>query len=1850
MFPIGTKLNFSGLRCGILLWLLMASILSLKAAPPPWWSQRGVTGSDGVADDYGLLNQGQLKQFALGAYREMEARLPNGPGPELGELLDQWTVPDVISGNRTPKPGSDDYAPVNLGQLKTAAAPFYQKLIQQRLRSRVPWSGTNADDYALANIGQGKNLFAFDLDTNVNDVPDWWELQRLGSLYVPLDVDTDGDGLTNRAEYRSGTDPRDYFNGAIPLVSIVSGNNQVGTPGAFLERPFVVWVKDTAGRALVGAPVVFSISSSNGGSVAPSIGGNLTGRSQISTRTGVDGKASVYFSQPPQYGVGSTVSVRVGNAEPLEFSTVSAALGQPTFFTAASADNCVTLSWNPVPGATGYQVSRSANSGSGGTRLGSAVNGCMLADLSVVNGVAYYYTVCATYGTVTGPNSVEAHAVPAASVRGAPAARPVFNPDGGVYLQPQTVTVSCATPGASLRYTTDGSEPLASGGTALSVTNGGTVQISGTTILRARAFAGSSGTFINSSVKSARYRIGAGIFTGPGYTLAVQPDGLLWSWGSNGSGQLGWGGLGVTQTQAGVVPNVSRAVTAAAGWAHSLAVQENGQLLTWGDNSAGQLADPPVVNAMGYPILHNRSVPRAVMEGAIAAAAGDMHSVVLKRDGSVWCFGNNSLGQVGDGTHWRYLASGGATVRSSPVPVVTSSGGALSGVIAVAAGKSFSLALKRDGTVWAWGSNESRQLGRDYTYANYLNGDPLFSPVAVPVEGLGTDIVAIAAGHSHGLALRADGLVLGWGRAIWAAVSTQVPAWSYGVYTKYLEGSGTVNYQPVAVGNYRSGSFGDLTPVDSSQPLARSRAVAPILDPPGGRYLTPQNVRITCATPDTSLRYTLDGTEPTLASPTLSNGGSVSVVNSAVLRVTAVGFVADALQPSPVRSALYEIGGRIAGGTNHSFLLQGDGTLWSWGRNAFSQLGFQDTLDRDEAEILPGLGPVWDVAAGGNHSLVVTPDARVLAWGANGAGQLGNGGVAVSVPGPAWVPDFSDVRSVSAGTAHSVALKNDGSVWTWGANGSGQLGNRSNVARSVPGQVPDLGSGVVAVAAGEDFTLALKADGSVWSWGNNSVGQLGTGSTLVSSSVAVQLSGLSEIVAIAAGRDHGVALRADGRVWSWGNNSGGQLGNGGTVSSRVPVEVMALSGVFSVAAGNGYTLALAAGETVYGWGVNESGRLSNAAQAKYVRPVAVRAATGAVAIGAGQAPVVLQPDGTVNDSRGKAVLGVKAGGSAPGTVRPKDRGMEVDAVDGYFPLWVLSVFYIDVSKPMVSNVGTPVYAGAVNYNAAPWTRAYMDQALKSIKVTVRVTEPNGEVTEEEFTPDEGGLVATGFGRALHGAYFRKSVRVGSVISVRAANIGVKQFGNNGFTYTRGRVDVVVPDEMKNSIHCEKTVDATGRESFRLSPMEMSRVIFYFEDYLNFPGIPQSEQTQVQGGTLAVVELIDTKDGVLDNRSGAPVPEANRDVIIEPKKSVADNNLKSIAWIEPHGADDGSGGPGMPQLMLRIRGLEAMGLKVKWKLEVEHKRRNGRVVEGDRVVISAPGRSGEQAWIEDDFDGGLEIFENQKWKDELKETVGGQEKFTRFFAGNAVLAYQLLKSDGSLLGAERKVLFYIGGKNPDDARCRDFITETAGELQPPMASFAYAIARHESRDYNGAGSRYNQFWDGHGSYGKPPNKTDHHAGEVLWVKNPGEAPPCGFGMFQITGNTSESTADIPREQLWNWQANVRGGLVIVAVKRGIATRYFNWIQRQSPQSKAAYAECLPPDIAVGSHVFSSADAIQIYCYNGTGTVDGKPATMRQRYPFDPTKPNGLGLGSRWCWSPHNVANGESYIMKVERELR
>ena len=222
-------------------------------------------------------------------------------------------------------------------------------------------------------------------------------------------------------------------------------------------------------------------------------------------------------------------------------------------------------------------------------------------------------------------------------------------------------------------------------------------------------------------------------------------------------------------------------------------------------------------------------------------------------------------------------------------------------------------------------------------------------------------------------------------------------------------------------------------------------------------------------------------------------------------------------------------------GLSQLILAQADEVQWAWGSNSDAQIGNGSNAYRNVPVQVSDLTDVSAVAGGVFHSLALKNDGTVLAWGWNYYGQLGNGtgGQYYSnIHVPIQVMNLADVAAIAGGYWHSLALKNDGTVWAWGFNGNGELGNGINANSNVPVRVMNL-TGVIAISGGYFHSLALKNDGTVWAWGENPNGRLDRGANVVSN-VPVHVLNLTDVTSIAGCYWHSLVLKNDGMVWAWG--------------------------------------------------------------------------------------------------------------------------------------------------------------------------------------------------------------------------------------------------------------------------------------------------------------------------------------------------------------------------------------------------------------------------------------------------------------------------------------------------------------------------------------------------------------------------------------------------------------------------------------------------------------------------------------------------------------------------------------------
>jgi len=341
----------------------------------------------------------------------------------------------------------------------------------------------------------------------------------------------------------------------------------------------------------------------------------------------------------------------------------------------------------------------------------------------------------------------------------------------------------------------------------------------------------------------------------------------------------------------------------------------------------------------------------------------------------------------------------------------------------------------------------------------------------------------------------------------------------------------------------------------------------------------------------------------------------------------------------------------IAAGRNHAVALRSDQTVWCWGTNLEGQLGDGTYESRSAPVQAVGLSDVVAIAAGGFHTLALRSDGTVWAWGDNLFGQLGDGtqedratpvqveglsevaaidagtycSFAVQSDGTGWVwgscclpgdqapeerwtpvriPGLVDFDWLSGEDTCAFALRSDGSVWGWGSNGAGQLEDGAfggDGTPMTPMQITGL-SEVVHLVHENDYTAAIRSDGSVWTWGPNHRGP-SEGGTTDSSSTPAEMPGISDVIDVAAGSWHTVALQSDGSVWAWGTNDDGQLGDGTTHYRRAPVRVPGLSDISAVSAGETHTVALQSNGRVWVWGTNAG--LDDEAEERACNPVLV---------------------------------------------------------------------------------------------------------------------------------------------------------------------------------------------------------------------------------------------------------------------------------------------------------------------------------------------------------------------------------------------------------------------------------------------------------------------------------------------------------------------------------------------------------------------------------------------------------------------------------------------------------------------
>ena len=739
------------------------------------------------------------------------------------------------------------------------------------------------------------------------------------------------------------------------------------------------------------------------------------------------------------------------------------------------------------------------------------------------------------------------------------------------------------------------------------------------------------------------------IAVGASHVIAIKSDTTLWAWGIGTSGQTGNGSAlsrsSPVLVSAAGLGGVSSYTQIGAGADFSVAQKSDGTLWGWGLNTSGQLGDNTTVN---------KSTPVQLLTGlsftSIGTFGGGLNqwAAVLRNNNTIYTWGFNTSGQIADSTSVTkssptQLGSVGLMGSMSyPVQITVGTGSWSQ----VAAGSSFSLAIRSDNTLWAWGLNNNSQLG--------IN-DAVSRSSPTQVSGAGTSsYTQIAATVFNGYGIQSDNLLYGWGLGtsgqvgdltiVTKAVPTKVGNLSTGLVvgtnSPYQVGSGS-SYTQVSASNLftavlrtdgaifawgvgSNGQLGQGNTVSYSSPIQVGLSSYAQVSAGGNNLYGILTNRLLLATGigtggtigDSSL---VSKSTPVLvintviasaSSPVQVGLLSWSVVSAGATHTAAIdsngllfewGLGANgALAVTPAdtinRSSPVQVGTSSwsavsVGKSNFTLGIRSDNTLWGWGLNAAYQLGIGDSLDRS-SPVQISATPWNKISAGLSAAGAIDNTGALYMWGTNTSGILGDNQTAITARSVPLQIGTSSWSQLSVGLSHTLAIDSLGRMFAWGLNTGFRLGDSTSITKSSPTLVGGSASWL-QISAGADHSVAIKSDLSLWAWGNGATGALGIVSTPYS------------WTQVAEGNSFAIGLRSDNTIWSWGYNNQGQLGLGDTFARSSPVQIGTGNSWTFVYAGWYNSGAIRNDGTMFTWGYNNVQQLGDGTAIDKSSPVQV---------------------------------------------------------------------------------------------------------------------------------------------------------------------------------------------------------------------------------------------------------------------------------------------------------------------------------------------------------------------------------------------------------------------------------------------------------------------------------------------------------------------------------------------------------------------------------------------------------------------------------------------------------------------
>jgi alpha-tubulin suppressor-like RCC1 family protein len=597
----------------------------------------------------------------------------------------------------------------------------------------------------------------------------------------------------------------------------------------------------------------------------------------------------------------------------------------------------------------------------------------------------------------------------------------------------------------------------------------------------------------------------------------------------------------------------------------------------------------------------------------------------LFRSGNLWTWGNGTNGRLGNndttdrstpvttfagGTDWKQVSSGTSytaaiktdgtlwtwglgtngrlgtndTTPDRSTPVTTFAGG--TNWKQVSSGGAHTAAIKTDGTLWTWGIGTSGQLGtNDATSRN--------TPVTTFAGG--TNWKQVSSGDSHTAAIKTDGTLWTWGLGTSGRLGDALDNDKLTPVTTFAGGTNwadTATTEPEDL--YTLSAGGDHTAAIKTDGTLWTWGV-------GGNGALGTNATTNRSTPVTTFAGGTNWKQ-------VSVGGFLStaaIKTDGTLWTWGTG-TSGQLGNAQITSRFTPVT-TFAGGTNwkqvsigrdYTAAIKTDGTLWTWGNGTFGRLGTNELTNRSTPVTTFAGGTNWkQVSIGRDHTAAIKTDGTLWTWGLGGSGRLGNAVITGSISTP--VTTFAggtNWKQVSLGEFHTAAIKTDGTLWTWGLGSDGQLGTNDTTQRSTPVTTFAGGTDWKQVSSGNLHTAAIKTDGTLWIWGAGSDGRLGTNDLDQRNTPVTTFAGGTDWKQVSSGGAHTVALKDDGvnkELFVFGNGTNGRLGAGESINSKdTPVTTFAGGTDWKqVSSGSTHTAAIKTDGTLWTWGLGTNGRL-----------------------------------------------------------------------------------------------------------------------------------------------------------------------------------------------------------------------------------------------------------------------------------------------------------------------------------------------------------------------------------------------------------------------------------------------------------------------------------------------------------------------------------------------------------------------------------------------------------------------------------------------------------------------------------